>query len=166
MSETNLFNQEAIDKLKELAEKSSVCMMSTSLDQRPIPTRPMHLQEVDKEGRLWFMSNKESDKNMDLLKDAALQLVFINQSSSEYLSIYGKAEIYTDQDKIDDHWSIMANAWFDGKKDPNISIIGVKPEEVKYWDTKHGKVVNLAKILYSALTGDRSDAGISGKIVV
>ena len=30
----------------------------------------------------------------------------------------------------------FANAWFDGKDDPNVSILRIAPEDVYYWDTK------------------------------
>jgi len=167
MATKNLMNKDAIEKLKELAEKARICMMITCLEERPMPSRPMYLQEVDDEGRLWFISDKTSDKNSQLKQNAELQLTFMNDSNSEYLSIYGKADIYSDQKSIDEHWSIMANAWFDGKEDDSVSIIGVHPIEIKYWDTKHGKIIDMATMLYSALTGDKSvDGGVSGSLIV
>lgn len=129
----------------------------------------MSLQEVDDEGLLWFISGKDSDKNYELRQDAECQLYFMNSGKSEYLSIYGKAEIYTDQEKIDQHWSDMANAWFEeGKDDPNVSIIGIRPDDVQYWATKHGKWVDMALMLYSAVTdGDSGKkGGIEGKLEI
>ena len=167
MSIKNLQSKEAVDKLKELAEEARICMMSTNLDQRPIPSRPMSLQEVDEQGRLWFISNKNSDKNYELKKDAEIQLYFMNSSDSEYLSIYGKASIYTDQKHIDEHWSVMANAWFEGKEDNDVSIIAVTPSDIKYWDTKHGKLYDMATMLYTAFTGFKNfDGGVEGKLKV
>lgn len=59
----------------------------------------------------------------------------------------------------------MANAWFDGKTDPKVSIIGVRPKDVRYWDTKHGKLVDMALMVYSAVTGDRNaDGGVEGEL--
>lgn len=157
MSEKNYYNVEAIKKLKELAEDARNCMMTTSLDKRPMPSRPMSVQEVDEQGIIWFISGKDSDKNYELKKDSELQLFFINSGDSEYLSVYGNAEIYTDRATIDEHWSKMANAWFEGgKDDPNVSIIGVRPKDVRYWDTKHGKVVDMALMLYAAVTGAKT----------
>lgn len=167
MATNNLSKKEAIDKLKELAEDARICMMSTNLDARPIPSRPMALQEVDENGVLWFISNKNSDKNQQLQKDAETQLYFMNRSDSEYLSIYGTVDIYTDQEHIDEHWSVMANAWFDGKKDPEVSIIGVRPKDVYYWDTKHGKLANMAMMVYSAVTNDRTVGdGVEGELII
>lgn len=154
MTTKNYYNKEAIEKLKDLSESARTCMMLTALDNRPMSARPMSIQEVDDEGMMWFISSKDSDKNFELKKDSELQLIFINNGSAEYLSIYGKAEIYSDQATIDEHWSEMANAWFkDGKEDPNVSIIGVRPDNVRFWDTKHGKLVDMALMLYAAVTG-------------
>jgi len=159
MATENLYDQQALDKLKEMAEGIRICMMSTSLDERPIPTRPMTIQEVDSNGILWFISNKNSDKNYDLRKDSETQLIFSNNGGNEYLSVYGTAEIYTDQASIDDKWSKLANAWFDGKHDPEVSIIGVRPTSVYYWDTKHGKFVDMALMIYKAVSGDEGPSG-------
>ena len=63
----DLNNQEAIAKLKELAEKAGTCMFCTNLAQFPHTSRPMALQEVDETGKLWFISSTESNKNMQIL---------------------------------------------------------------------------------------------------
>lgn len=47
MSTQNLFQKEAIEKLKELSEKARTCMFVTELDQLPSNSRPMSLQECD-----------------------------------------------------------------------------------------------------------------------
>jgi general stress protein 26 len=41
-------------------------MFVTELDQLPSNSRPMSLQECDDEGNLWFISSKESNKNMEI----------------------------------------------------------------------------------------------------
>lgn len=169
MSTKDFYNEKAIKELRKLAEAAQVCMMTTEMDRRPIPARPMHLQSVDEKGVLWFISSQSSDKNYDLRTDSETQLFFMNKSKSEYLSIYGKAEIYTDPIMIDKHWSEMANAWFEGgKADPDVSIIGIRPIDTRYWGTKHGKLVDMALMLYSAVTdGSKGkDGGIEGKLEI
>ena len=163
----NLNNEEAIAKLKKLAEDIKVCMFCTELTKAPFSTRPMNLQEVDAAGNLWFISGVDSDKNFEIKQDDKVQLLFAKLSSSEYLNIYGHAHIYTDQSTIEEKWSPMAKAWFkDGKKDPNVSIIRVQPEYVYYWDTKDGMMVSLLKIAVAAVTGKQMDGSIEGKISV
>lgn len=70
--------------------------------RRPPRGRPPHaLAEVDEQGILWFISSKESYKNYELQQNAETQLYFMNDGDAEYLSVYGTAEIYTDQQTID-----------------------------------------------------------------
>lgn len=168
MSTENLDHQKAVEKLKELSESARVCMFCTELDKLPANTRPMSLQETDKEGNLWFISSDKSNKNVEIKEDNRVQLYFMNNGSSEYLSIFGKAFIYKDKSTIEDKWSALANAWFDGKDDPNVSIIRVTPDETYYWDTKAGKLVTMLSFVAAAITGDKSNGadGVEGQINV
>ena len=167
MSKENLFNKEAISKLKELSEKARTCMFITNLKNNPpFNSRPMSLQECDEEGNLWFISSKESRKNMEISVDNEVQLYFMNNGDYEYLSVLGKAIIYDDKSTIEDKWSIFANAWFDGKEDPNVSIIRVSPTDLYYWDTKAGKFVTMLHFIGSIVSGKKSDGsdGIEGNM--
>lgn len=163
----NLNQEDAIKKLKELAESARTCIFCTELTKMPISARPMALKEVDTEGNLWFISSAASMKNEDIQKSNNVQLFFSNSGASEYLSIYGFAKIYTDRHTIEEKWTAMANAWFNGKNDPNVTIIKVTPQDSKYWDTENGKVITLMKMAASAITGNEHDeGGIEGKLNV
>lgn len=169
MSKENLFNAEAIKKLKELSEKARTCMFITNLeDKSPTNSRPMGLQECDTEGNLWFISSKESYKNFQIENDNAVQLYFMNNNDHEYLSITGKAYIYDDKTTIEDKWSVFANAWFDGKDDPDVSIIRVTPDDIYYWDTKFGKFISMLHFVSAIISGKNTDNddGKEGKIVL
>ena len=163
----DLFNKEAVEKLKELAEKSRNCMFSTNVSSYPHTSRPMALQEVDDQGRLWFISSTESHKNAEIQTDPRVCLYFQNNSSYEFLVVSGKATIHTDKALIEKYWTNFANAWFDGKDDPTVSIISVDPDDSDYWDTKNGKIISFIKMSFMALTGTKSeDGGIEGSLEV
>jgi general stress protein 26 len=160
----NLNGVSAGSKIKELAENSRSCCMLTALNQLPIKTRPMAVQKVDARGCIYFLSHRTSDKNSEITASPYVQLVFINEGKAEYLTLYGKAFIYHSQSEIDEMYSPFANNWFDGKDDPNISIIRFEPEEGHYWDTKHNKVMQMAGILIGAVTGKQMDDGVEGNL--
>ncbi|AZI23236.1 general stress protein [Chryseobacterium taklimakanense] len=169
MSTQNLHSQEAVKKLKELSESARTCMFCTELSTLPNNARPMSLQECDQEGNLWFISSSDSNKNFEIKDDNRVQLYFMNNGSSEYLSIFGKAYIYTDKNTIEDKWSSFANAWFEeGKDDPKVTIIRVTPDETYYWDTKAGKFVSMVTFIASAVTGIKTDNsdGVEGNLTV
>ena len=128
----------------------------------------MSLQECDKEGNLWFISSADSNKNFEIGNDNRVQLFFMNNGSSEYLNVYGEAFIYRDKATIEDKWSVLANAWFEGKDDPNVSIIRVTPQDTYYWDTKAGKLVTLLTFAKAIVTGGNTDNsdGVEGKLNV
>ncbi len=168
MSTENLSQKEGIIKLKELSEAARTCMFCTELDNTPITSRPMSLQETDEDGNLWFISSAASNKNFEIGEDSRVQLFFMNSGDYEYLSVYGKAFIYKDKSTIEDKWSPLANAWFEGKDDPRVTIIRVAPEQSYYWDTKAGKVVSFLSFVASAVTGGttNNDDGVEGEIKV
>lgn len=168
MSTQNLTHLEAIKKIQELSTSARICMFCTELDHTPINSRPMTLQETDDNGNLWFISSNDSNKNFEIKEDRKVQLFFMNKSDSQYLSVYGTASIYKDKATIEDQWSPMAKAWFDGKDDPNVTIIRVEPKETYYWDTKAGKLVSLLSFAASAITGIKTNNadGVEGNATV
>lgn len=163
----NLAGEEAIKKLKELAEDAKICMFITFTTERPMPCRPMALQKVEADGTLQFLSATSSHKNHQIKNDDEVQLLFANTGSSEYLNIYGQARISKDREKIKELWSPLAKAWFqDGPEDPKISLISVSPISCKYWDTKHNKLVSILKIAAAVVTGKTMDDGVEGNLKV
>jgi general stress protein 26 len=163
----NLSQREAVDKIKELIKHESTCHFATRLTEIPLTTRPMGVQEVDDQGNFWFLSPSDSDKNQDIAGDPRVQLFFSNTSNYEFLTVYGKATISRDREKIDKFWNDIAKAWFpEGKNDPRITVIKITPEEGFYWDTKDGKFVSMVKILASAVIGKTLEEGVEGTISV
>jgi general stress protein 26 len=163
----NLTQKEAIDKFKEFVKHESTCLFTTRLTEVPLTTRPMSVQKVCDQGNFWFLSPNDSDKNQEIANDPRVQLFISNSSNYEFLSVYGKATISRDQQKIDEFWNDIMKAWFpEGKDDPNIRVIKVTPEEGFYWDTKDGKLVSMIKIAASAVSGKTLQEGVEGTISV
>jgi general stress protein 26 len=161
----DLSQQEGIEKMKELAEAARTCHFVTSLNTTPLNSRPMATQEVDDEGNFWFLSKVSSHKNDEIDNDPEVQLFYSNNASSEYLTVFGYAEIIRDRKKLEELWNPMAKAWFtEGKDDPELSIIRVRAVDAYYWDTKTNKLVSLMKIATGAITGKTMDDGIEGQI--
>ncbi len=161
----DLSGAEAIQKMKELAEAARTCFFTTLTDSRPLPTRPMALQTVESDGSFYFFSAASSNKNDQLQQDSNVQLFFANNGSSEYLSVYGTASISQDKEKIKELWNKFAEIWFQGgPDDPDVTIIAVTPQEARYWDTKHNKVVQWAKLAASMVTGKTMDDGVEGTL--
>jgi len=163
----NLFGEEAIEKIKTLAGKAGSCFFCTKIQTgKSFSSRPMAPEKIDDNANFWFLSANDSHKNKEIEEDSAVQLLFQGSSYSDFLSVYGKAEISTDKAKIDELWDPIMKTWFtEGKDDPRITVIRIIPTEGYYWDTKHNMLVGMAKRAYGAVVGETYDDSIEGKII-
>ncbi|AWI25729.1 pyridoxamine 5'-phosphate oxidase family protein [Flavobacterium pallidum] len=162
----NLAGDEALEKIKELAKKAGSCFFCTHIKTgKPFETRPMAAEKIDEQGNFWFLSSNDSHKNNEIADDSAVQLLFQGSSYSDYMTLYGKATISTDKQKIDELWDPIMKTWFtDGKDDPRITVIKFTPTEGYYWDTKHNMAIGLIKRVYGAVVGETYDDSIEGNI--
>ncbi|MBL7734396.1 MAG: pyridoxamine 5'-phosphate oxidase family protein [Chitinophagaceae bacterium] len=166
MSTENLRNQEAIDKIKEMVDKIDVGMICSFTSGSDYPHAvPMSRQEVDEEGNIWFLFSSESETHRNLQRDNRLSLLYAHVGDYNFLSVNGICEISQDRERIDKYWNKMIEAWFEkGKEDPRIRVLKVIPGEAHYWDNKSNKLVTLAKIAASAISGQQLDIGREGKL--
>jgi general stress protein 26 len=93
-----------------------------------------------------------------------MHITFSNDGDNEYLSLFGTARTYRDQQEIDELYNSFANTWCDGTDDPNLTIIRFSPSQGHYWDSKHGKAVQMIGILVGAITGKQTDDGLEGEL--
>jgi general stress protein 26 len=162
----DLNKEAAIEKLRELVDKTKTCFFDTGHaigDSNGV--RPMSVQQIDEQGNLWFLSANDSHKNQEIEFDRSVKLFFQGSAHSDFMYLTGKAEISADRNKIEELWEPIMKTWFtEGKDDPRISVIKFIPEEGYYWDTKHGKAIAFLKMMAGAATGKTMDDSIEGKL--
>jgi general stress protein 26 len=162
----DLAARDAIVKMREIAE-GEIAMLCTFAALPAMHTRPMGTSAIDDDGTFWFLSAEDSGKNREIAANPIVQLVYSVPSKSAFLAVQGTAAILRDQKKIDQVWNPLAKAWFhEGKDDPRITLLRVRPMRGHYWDTKHNKMVALAEIALGALIGKTLDDGIEGTLRV
>lgn len=166
MSTENLYNQEAIKKLKELVDQIDIGMLGTYPgDDHYIHAVPMSRQEVDEEGNIWFLFSSESETHEHIERKAEVSLLYSDVKNYSFLSVNAVAEISRDKQRIEKYWNKMVEGWFDrGMEDPRIRVLKVVPHEAHYWDTKSNKLVTFLKIATRAVTGKDIDTGAHGDL--
>jgi general stress protein 26 len=164
----DLSGSKAIEKLKELVEKAGSCFFCTNIQSnQSFSARPMAVQQTDEEGNLWFLSASDSKKNDELAANSSVQLLFQGSGYADFLSVYGKAVVSTNKQKIAELWNPILKTWFtEGQDDPRITVIQVIPSEAYYWDTKHNIAVGFFKRIAGAIMGKTLDDSIEGNITV
>jgi general stress protein 26 len=152
-------------KLYELIKDVKIAMMTTVDTDGTLHSRPMHSQEADEHGDLWFFTQVQSPKITEVSRDNEVNLGYSDPSSQTYVSIAGKAEIVRDKAKIEEKWSEPLRAWFPkGVDDPQIALIRVHPAKGEYWDSPSSTIVHLYGYAKAALTGQPPHPGDQAKV--
>jgi general stress protein 26 len=159
----NLTGAEAAAKIKELAEEINTCMFCNYVGGKLI-SRPMSSTQADAQGNIWFLSDKNSAKNHELAIHDEVELLY-SQGQAKFLSLHGRATITFDKEKIKELWTPAAKIWFtEGVDDPRVSAIKVTVSDGYYWDTKHGKAIEIAIMAAAFISGKTMDDGIEGTL--
>lgn len=161
----DLSGHEAIEKIKELAEKKTCFFCTSATSGKTQSSRPMSVQQVDAEGNLWFLSANDSHTNQEISHDPSVHLYLQSSAHSGFMSLLGKASISTDKAKIKELWEPICKTWFtEGENDSRISVIRFSPSEGYYWDNKHGNAIAGVKMLIGAMIGKTLDDSVEGRI--
>ncbi|PRY93755.1 general stress protein 26 [Hasllibacter halocynthiae] len=156
-------DEEAREKVLQIARKARIAMMATYDDKGTAHARPMAAadhEDAEDGGALWFVTDEGSRKIDEIEGDPRVLLTYGNQSDSEWLSIEGRAAIVRDRGKIEELWSEPMRTWFpEGKDSPRLVAVKVDPEAAEYWDSPSGKVLHAYGYLKAAVTGEPPKAG-------
>lgn len=165
MGQEHLFNQEAIDKIKTIADKIDLGMLCTHDENNDIHAIPMSWQEVDEAGNIWYLFSSESHTYKNLQRRPEAYLMYADPGSYTFLTVKGETEISHDKARIEKYWNKFVEVWFEkGKDDPAIRILKFNPNDAHYWDNDSNKLVTFLKVAASAVTGSKLDIGREGSL--
>lgn len=152
--------QKDTKKLFKMIEGIEFAMLVTETSNGTLRSRPMSVKTTDSDDCLWFLTNDESGKVLEIESNRQVNVSFARPSDHTFISVSGIAQITDDRDKVDEVWTADAGLWFkDGKNDPNLTLIRVEPSQAEYWCPKSNQVVSLFEMAKSAI--DRSEPDLS-----
>jgi general stress protein 26 len=162
--EKDLQDNDAIKKLKSLAEDIRFCMYTTYTNER-IESRPMTTLEIDEDGNVWFFTNRNTEIGDNANPGEPVTLIYSDPKNNTYISVSGNADIVESETKKEELWNPMSKAWFpEGKDDPNLVVLKVTTEEAAYWDATSSKMVVFFSMVKAVLTGTTPEGGDHGKL--
>ena len=161
MSSPSPATAESWQKLTGLIEHTKFTMMATvSSADGTIRSRPMATQHVGdrsslEPGTLWFFTQRSSHKVEELRANPQVNLGYIGQGETLFISVSGTAELVVDEKKNAELWNPVLKAWFPkGLDDPELSLLRVRATQAEYWDNTSNKLVQLFGYAKAALTGE------------
>jgi general stress protein 26 len=147
--------QGAVEKIGELIKDIRMAMMTTVDADGSLHSRPMATQEREFDGTLYFLTGKNSHKVDEIRQDSHVNIAYANADKNQWVSVAGTVTASRDQAMIEELWSPFHKAWFPtGKSDPNISVLRVEVESVEYWEATSSKMVQVAGLVKSLVTGE------------
>ncbi len=150
-----------LEKIKDI----NTAMLSTADEDGSIRSRPMRHLEANEDGTIYFFTEYNSGKTDEIKNDSHVNLSYAKPGDQMYVSVSGKAQVYRDQQKIDELWNPAMKAWFpDGKDDPKIGILKVTIDKAEYWDSPSSAVVHLYGMVKAAITGEPAHPGENKKV--
>ena len=152
--------EEAKEKLFAMIKDIRTAQLVTRDREGKMHARPMHAQQEEFDGELWFFTSKHSPKVREILHDEQVLLSYASPEKNDYVSINGRAEIVTERAEIEARWNELLRVWFpEGKESEEIALIRVTVELAEYWDANARALVHLYGYVKARLTGERPEGG-------
>ena len=109
----------------------------------------------DQASTLYFFIRQSSELARHVWHDPHVHVSYADPSEDSYVLVSGIAKIVDDPAKKESLFSTIDKAWFPGgPTDPELALLEVSIGQAEYWDSKHSKMMKLAIMLKSALTGE------------
>jgi general stress protein 26 len=161
---TDLTEDEARDRVWELAEKINICMFVTWDGERQ-RARPLAANVDRDEDAIYFLVDVDGMKDDQIEEFPIVTMAFADTSGYKFVSITGTATVTNDRAKIAELWTPDNKAFWDSKDDPGIRLITVRPDDAEVWDSP-GKIVSTVKMLTAAVTGAKVELGNNRKVTM
>jgi general stress protein 26 len=149
-------------KVWALMAKIGFCMLA-SRDGDEIRARPMAAYVEEEDGKVYFLTDKESAKEEEVAEHPEVCLAFADAGAQKYVSVSGDAALSNDRERIRKIWSPAAKAWWEGPDDPAIRLLAVTPRDAQYWDSP-GTILSYVKMAAAIVTASRPAVGEHAKV--
>lgn len=142
------------EHLRDLLRGFRTVMFVTESLGGELRSRPLQVAEVKDDLTLVFPTGAESGKVDELAARPRVHVAA--QNENQWVSLSGIATVVRDRAEIDrlfdEHWKV----WFpEGKDDPDLVLLHVKPSSAEYWDQAGAKGLRyMAEAAKAYVTGD------------
>ncbi|WP_201545474.1 pyridoxamine 5'-phosphate oxidase family protein [Psychrobacter immobilis] len=145
--------QAQMDTIQAMVKDIKYTMMTTRNGENHLHSCPMNTTETSIGAKeIWFIGHKPSETVDNIKQNPEVNLAYVTQESDKYLSISGTAELVEDEEKLNELWSVMYNAYFElGKDDPKVQLIKVVSHGAEYWANGNA-IASAVKMAAAALT--------------
>ncbi len=143
-------------KVRELIKSTTLAMLTSVNPDGTLVSKPMATQDVDFDGVVWFISERESHKTRNIEQNPHVNVAYASNDS--WVSLSGTAEVVDDNAKLAELWDSFTGAWLEGgPENPNNVLIKVTGDSAEYWDSPGSRVTQVANLVKAKVTGRTLD---------
>ena len=149
-----------LDDLLKLGD--TVMLMTMIGDEHS--SRPMTVAEIDG-SRIGLLVDTTAEWTAAV--DQGIATVHVTLSdvrANRFVALNGTCSMSADRADAERLWNPAAGAFFDGKDDPNLSVLFFDVTEGEYWDSPNGRIGALISLVRAAIGGD-DKAGDHGPVM-
>jgi general stress protein 26 len=149
-------------KVANLIKGFHVAMVTTTSVEGGLRSRPLAPQQVDFDGDVRFIVERDSSVVSDVTASPAVNVAYVDGST--WVSVSGTARVVNDEAKLAELWDTFTDAWLEGgPEDPRNVLLQVSAESAEFWDSPGAKVTQVANLVKAKVTGERLEADM-GKV--
>lgn len=154
---TDTTHDDRQSKVRDLIKDTRLAMLTTVAPDGRLVSKPMATQDVEFDGDVWFIAERDSVKVHNVEANAQVNVAYA--SSSSWVSLSGTAAVVDDHAKLQELWNTFTDAWMEGgPENPNNILIRVHADSAEYWDSPGSKVTQVANLVKAKVTGKRFEA--------
>jgi general stress protein 26 len=132
--------------------------MFTTVDGDGRPrARPMTTLEATDGGSLWFFGVREAEMTGEARDEPRVGLAYADNGKGSYAYVTGRCFLRDDRAKVEQLWSKLHEAWYDGPDDPDLQLIEVRMESAEYWDSPDSGMIRFLGMVKAAVTGEEHE---------
>lgn len=146
----------------EIEDVRAVMLGIPSTGQHMQPMAPLAARE---ENRVWFFTRKDSD----LVRAAGAgkaHMCLVSDDQDYHACISGTLVENKSQQHVDRFWSPVVSAWFDGKDDPQMTMLELVPDHAAVWASSDSSMRFGWEIAKANLTDSEPDVGVHTEFVM
>ncbi|KAG7580034.1 hypothetical protein FFLO_00005 [Filobasidium floriforme] len=159
--------KDRVAEVEAIIKKVGTCSLTTVGTDGSLHSRAMRPASTDKLQPVFIYDNS-SHKDEEVKKDSHVNVSFLEPTKGDWISIAGKANTTTDRETVKKYFNPATKAWFgdlgdgvhDGTaNDPRVTVLIVKPAEIRYFAQKDSMIGQAVEVATSALTGKVATPG-------
>ena len=105
---------------------------------------PMTAQlDKDANSAIWFFTTKDHH----LAKMGPATATFAGKGHEMFARFSGTLSEETSRERLDEHWSSITEAWFDGKDDPKMIMLRMDLGQAEIWNSDMGFIDNMKMLM-------------------